>query len=178
MRDCPNADVRDLLPDLVHGTLPPEVQAAVLEHVSVCGDCTAERELLARLVAARPEPAVDVQAIGAAVTRVRTMAPRSSAGPLASRRRRAPAVGWRAAAVIAAVSLGALAVGSTQRDRDPAPVAPAQALVPAPAPGHSLGMPLADVSETELQALLGALETLEPVPAEPEPLDDILGGLS
>ena len=46
MTDCPRADVRDLLPDFLHGTLAPEARAAVAEHVAGCAACSAELGVL------------------------------------------------------------------------------------------------------------------------------------
>jgi hypothetical protein len=188
MRDCPNAEMRDLLPDLVHGKLDAEARQLVLAHLAECGDCVEERALLASLLASRTTPSVDTREILAAIGR--PPARRAPAAPVASVRPGRAFGGWRAAAAIAAVSLGAIAVGSSRMDRESAAVAtsaleragPAAAPV-TPAAGtsagpSSLGMPLADVSATELEALLGALETMEALPPDAEPMDDIVGDLS
>jgi anti-sigma factor RsiW len=42
MNDCANAEIRDRLPDLVHGTLPPTESSAVELHLQGCADCRAE----------------------------------------------------------------------------------------------------------------------------------------
>ena len=36
MRDCPNAEMRDALPDLMHGTLPPDKREVVRAHLDGC----------------------------------------------------------------------------------------------------------------------------------------------
>src|SRR6185503_15034666 len=46
MTDCPNAEMRDQLPDLLHGRLDDTARAVVLAHVGDCIDCQAEMELL------------------------------------------------------------------------------------------------------------------------------------
>jgi hypothetical protein len=46
MTDCPNAEMRDRLPDLLHDRLDVRMRAAVLAHVDDCADCRAELALL------------------------------------------------------------------------------------------------------------------------------------
>ena len=42
MNDCPNAEMRDLLPDLLHERLDASPRAVVSAHVGACEDCRAE----------------------------------------------------------------------------------------------------------------------------------------
>ena len=42
MSDCPREGMRDLLPDLVNGTLAPGVRASVEQHVAGCDECASE----------------------------------------------------------------------------------------------------------------------------------------
>lgn len=94
MNDCPNADIRDLLPDLVHGRLDAGVRSTVDRHVAGCSDCAAEVALLRDLRATlRRAPALDLSAIAAAVPAYRAPAKRSW-------------VGWRTAAAITMVVAG------------------------------------------------------------------------
>ena len=46
MNDCPNAEIRDQLPDLLHDRLDASARAAVTAHVASCVDCRDELELL------------------------------------------------------------------------------------------------------------------------------------
>ncbi|MDQ2667481.1 MAG: zf-HC2 domain-containing protein [Gemmatimonadota bacterium] len=107
MNDCPNADVRDLLPDLLHGRLDAIARMAVKAHVADCADCTAELALLRDLRLVRRTPALDRNAIIAAVPAYRA-APRRSW------------VGWRAAAAITVLVVGASSVAVLQRGVSPA----------------------------------------------------------
>ena len=66
MRDCADGEMRDLLPDFVHGTLAATEQVRVRAHVASCADCEAEVELLRAIGAAFPVPAVNVRRIVAA----------------------------------------------------------------------------------------------------------------
>ncbi|PYP60840.1 MAG: hypothetical protein DMD26_18920, partial [Gemmatimonadetes bacterium] len=54
MTDCPNAEMRDRLPDLLHERLDASARAVVMAHVADCDDCRAELVVLreARVVLA------------------------------------------------------------------------------------------------------------------------------
>jgi hypothetical protein len=69
MNDCPNAEVRDLLPDLMHDRLDARTRARVVAHVDGCADCRSELELLRSLRGSldRATPRVDVNRIVAAL---------------------------------------------------------------------------------------------------------------
>lgn len=72
MNDCQDVDIREALPDLVHGTLTDAECARVQRHVEVCGDCAAElaivRAVAAGAGAAVPAiPEIDVSRIAAAI---------------------------------------------------------------------------------------------------------------
>ena len=103
MNDCPNAAVRDLLPDLVHGPLRGDARLMVEAHLPSCADCQAELGLLRDLRGAlRRTPAVDVAAIVAAVP--------AYAGPA-----RRSWVGWRTAAAITVLVAGGASVALLER---------------------------------------------------------------
>lgn len=103
MNDCPNADVRDLLPELVHHRLDAGARASVMAHVATCTDCALELALLKDLLGARSTPHVDVAAIVAAVPAYRAAPRRSWAG-------------WRIAAAITVLVAGGSSVAVLQRD--------------------------------------------------------------
>ena len=102
MNDCPNANVRDLLPDLLHHRLDAAARASVEAHVAACADCAAELAMLRNLRSATGTPRVDVASIVAALPAYRAPARRSW-------------VGWRSAAAIAVVVAGASSVAVLQR---------------------------------------------------------------
>jgi hypothetical protein len=62
MTDCPNAEIRDLLPDYLHAQLPDADAARVARHVTTCVECAKEFELLKSAFAVRPR--VDVNTAG------------------------------------------------------------------------------------------------------------------
>src|SRR6266508_4285690 len=68
MIDCVSTEMRDALPDVIHGGLDPAKLAEVEAHVASCAQCAAELELLKAVVASRPAaPPIDVQRIVAAL---------------------------------------------------------------------------------------------------------------
>src|SRR6185437_3061119 len=107
MTDCPRADMRDLLPDLLHDTLDAALRAEVERHVTTCEACAQELALLRSLrETLSAAPAVDVTRIGGAVHLVRNTAPVGERG-------RGVTTEWRhdwrriAAAAILLLALGA-----------------------------------------------------------------------
>ena len=106
MTDCPRADMRDLLPDLMHGALDAAARAEVERHVMTCESCAQELALLRSLRdTLSAAPAIDVTCVAAAVNRARNTT------PAAGRARRAT-TGWRHDwRIAAAFLLAALGVG-------------------------------------------------------------------
>ncbi|HUF29248.1 MAG TPA: zf-HC2 domain-containing protein [Gemmatimonadaceae bacterium] len=152
MTDCPRADIRDLLPDWVNGSLEREAAGDVVEHLTTCASCSEEADLLSQLRAAlSPEPVIDVRKVAETVV-ARTSSRGSRAGP------RTP---WRGMvgglAVAASVILGALLI---QGERDTAGGEQFQA--------HGAELPvaggLADLEEDQLEALLVQLDAMEALP--------------
>ncbi|MFN2398677.1 MAG: anti-sigma factor [Gemmatimonadaceae bacterium] len=108
MNDCVRADVRDMLPDLVHDNLSAGQRTAVEDHLAVCADCAAELDLLHQMRRSLDTaPAVNVARISSAVAGIVPPAERLRD------RRRAPV--WLAAAV-AVIAAGALALAIARSD--------------------------------------------------------------
>lgn len=93
MTDCPNAEIRDQLPDLVHGHLDQLSRARVEAHLRECADCRQELALLRQIVHAAPVVPVDVAGIVAALP-----APRA--------RRRLNSRVWQMAAAVVFLAAG------------------------------------------------------------------------
>lgn len=176
MTDCPNGEVRDLLPDLLHDRLPSDTRREVEAHVRDCDDCRAELELLrAMRTSLRRGPSVDVAAIAGAIPSYRAPVRRSW-------------VGWRAAAAIMLLAAGGTSLAVMQRgslvSRDSASVAadvpqpttvaasshsslPESAVV-APSAARELALgssAIGDLSDVELSALLKDLQTVDVLPS-------------
>jgi len=133
MNDCANADVRDLLPELLHGRLDEATRAGVEAHLAVCADCRAELELLraAGRALSYPPVAVDVQRIVAALP-----------APGRARPRR-----WPRAAAFAALAAGLMTVAVWRRGDERAGTTPGQHVdtgpVVAARPSDSVARPAA-----------------------------------
>jgi hypothetical protein len=68
VNDCVNAEVRDALPDLMHGRLSALDTVTMTAHVESCADCRAELELLRTVkTEARLAPRIDAARIAAAI---------------------------------------------------------------------------------------------------------------
>jgi anti-sigma factor RsiW len=193
MNDCVDGDMRDRLPDYVHGTLSAGERSVVAAHLARCVDCKAEVELIGAAARAFPAPELDVRRIVAALPG----APRRGA------RRTFTGHAQRIAAAIGVVVIGAysaVALRDLMRPavRPAAPVTPAAGPQPtlvaaAPAPravaidspahagargtvagapvraGMSFGGGISDLSDDQLDTLLGELDGLDALPSvEPE----------
>ena len=196
MTDCPNAEIRDLLPDLLHERLDASARAVVAAHVAQCVECRAELTMLheARVALTSDMRTVDISAIAAAVI-ARTSAPLVQAQPW--QRRARMWMDWRVAASIALVAAG-VASFATIRARQtvlPQSMAPAvktaasqsaksPTVVPTAARGVE-GRPAAppaaaelsaaggvsDLSDRDLRALLDDLQSIDAEPStDPDPV--------
>jgi anti-sigma factor RsiW len=167
MTDCPNADVRDLLPDLLHGRLTTAEREVVESHVRGCADCREELTLLRAMSATLQRgPRVDVAAVASAIPVYRAPVRRSWGG-------------WRAAAAIVALAAGGTSVAVMQRDAGPgadslgtpqvvaeAPNTAVMARAAAPSRELALGSAaVGDLDDGELLVLLQDLQSLEVLPS-------------
>jgi anti-sigma factor RsiW len=183
MNDCPNAEVRDRLPDFVHGALDATAEARVASHLRACADCAAEVELLrlARAVLRSAPRAIDVGRITAALPS--PLAREGSARRSAARRFAAHR--WRTAAAVLVVAGGAAAfwltatkprVGGTGAMTAAAPAQRAArgdtgspAVSPVATTGLSLAGSFEDLTDEDLSTLLEELHRYEVFPdVEPE----------
>lgn len=187
MSDCANVEMREMLPELLHGMLSVGERVRVERHLAVCVDCREELALLRGALGAMHAtvvPPVDIRAVVAAL-------PRS---PVMAAPRRQNALALRMAAALTVISLGGMSL-LVARDRmggapvtasvDAPPASPvaegattvamAPATVGSDSPsaraegGLSTGGAITELGDAELRTLLGELERLEAAPAiEPE----------
>ena len=178
MNDCVSGDIRDVLPELVSGTLPAADLARVQDHIRACADCAAEVELLRTARAAmRLAPTMNTTRIAAGVQA-------STAQRLAARR--IPARVARMASVSLIVVLGAIGLWAsrdTPREASPVAVQPSAGGAgisaapgvagaveePWPAQGPTqlaLGGDMSQLDDDELLALMAELPGLEAIPGE------------
>jgi anti-sigma factor RsiW len=198
MTDCPNGDVRDVLPDYLNDRLDAARRREVESHLTGCATCREELSLLRALRATvRRAPAVDADAIAASIPAYRAPA------------RRRWATSGRIAAAIVAIAVGGTSI-VLLRDRPAAgPVEPSRpiAVAPEPSPDSTplvattsaevpvaervtsqptaggataarelaiAGGSIADLSDRELSALVEGIESLDGLPSAeveaPEPV--------
>ena len=164
MTDCPNAEIRDLLPDLLHGRLDADARALVEAHLRDCADCRQELALLRDLRGAAPSPRVDIQAITAAL-------------PVYRARRTWASPAWRVAAAILFLAIGGSTVATFMHQSHPADSVQVARLASnndsaLGAGGDielSVGYGYSDLSDAQLGALLKDVQNLNAVPlAEPD----------
>ena len=104
MIDCPNGDVRDLLPDYLHDRLESSARMSVERHLAECAACRDELALLRDLRGTlQRAPRIDVAAVAAAIPAYRVPARKSWAS------------GWRAAAAITAIAVGGTSIALLAR---------------------------------------------------------------
>lgn len=156
MRDCPNVEMRDALPDLMHGTLPAQRFVEVRAHVDACDACRAELVLLERVRDSVRAPAVDIERIVAGL-------PQYRAKPKWRRMVKGP--GLRVAAAIVLVAGGAALF--FRGAPSPSGITAVDSIEQAPAPVElAVGETFADVSDSALVSLVEAMEDLDAVLSE------------
>lgn len=194
MNDCADANMRDMLPDYVHGTLSAAERRMVSAHLATCPDCTAEIEVITAASRAFTVPPIDTARIARAIPRGRR---RRFAMPVGRVQQFAAAIGIFVIGGLSVVAVRELMgrPGATSPTPAPAttlaaatpapaaaPIAPkvdstANVTAPAPAPmpvetrrpAMSFGGGLSDLSDEQLDTLLGELDGLDALPStEPE----------
>jgi hypothetical protein len=187
MRDCPNGEIRDLLPEFVHDRLAPAEAARVRDHVAACEDCDVEVALLRSLRGELNAPVVvNLSAITAGVvsrtTGAAAVVAAASANGVADGARGVTPIGsrwsqarWLRAAVLLVVVGGASAVtlqrfggsGGSGGPGQPGMPRPTSALAPdgtTPAKELAFAGDVSDLQDTELQELEAAIAALEVQP--------------
>jgi len=168
MTDCPNADIRDQLPELLHGRLDAASRARVDSHLRACAECRQELELLRGVRASTPEVRVDVARIVAALP-----------APAARRRHSWNSRVWQIAAAVVFLAAGGSAVaryvtrgGSVDSGRTAVVASTNDSAAGASSAGEvelSVGYGYSDLTDAQLQTLLKNVEQMTAVPlTEPE----------
>jgi predicted anti-sigma-YlaC factor YlaD len=151
MRECANAEMRDALPDLMHGTLPQHRQADVRAHLDACEPCRLELALLVRVRGTVSATAVSTDRIVASLPEYKR--------PVSWRR----VLGNPMLRVAAGVVLLAGGASLVLRDGGRAPVSSTvDSAIRRGAPTElALGETFADVSDSALVALVEAIDDLD-----------------
>ena len=173
MTECMNQEVRDALPDLLHGRLDALNKSTMLAHVEACADCAAELAILREARdSARLAPQIDVDRIVASLplNGMADAAVSQAPAPAVNRGLRSQVWKFVATAVIAVSGIAVL----NQREDVSAPMRVAQdtQTVVAAASGTPLSLlaGVQDLTDEQIQTLLTELDEIDPIPsAEPEP---------
>jgi len=197
MFDCANVEMRELLPELVAGSLDAATRARVEQHVASCAECASELETLRLVRSAFGEaPAINVQRVVAAL-------PKPVAAPARPTLQRTPVkrwMDWRIAAALTTVTIGVLSLAVVRRAHIRADIDPPEpttavttvesqgskpTVAPLPKPPRgtdsvkrqqpnasakamlSFGGGVSDLDDESIRALLGALDEIERSPVAP-----------
>ena len=200
MNDCMNAEVRDALPDLMHGRLSELNTATMRAHIETCADCREELRLLEEIRASAPiAPRIDVSRIVAALPAPMPSAADQMVASAHAPARRSSSMVWKMTAAAALLLTGSLTFATARKQATVNPVASTSVVAPqvstpavsqiAVAPvtpvavvpgsqisankpaGLSLTGGVQDLSDDQLESLVNGLDNVEALPSsEPEPL--------
>lgn len=178
MTECFSPEVRDFLPDLVHGRLGDVDAATLAAHVEACDACAREVALLREVRQSAPiAPSMNIDSIVAqlpvAALHTNVVAP-SRAGLM-----RGGSVIWKVLAAVVVVLTGGVVANRVGVQPDAvagsAPVvvgAPTVQAIAAPViNGSSLSLVagVADLTDAQIETLLAALDDVDAIPSlEPE----------
>jgi anti-sigma factor RsiW len=116
MSDCPNVEMRELLPEYLHDALDASTSERVRVHLASCEECAAELEAMRAVRSAFSRtPSIDASKIVAALPR-----PRARSTTRLSRDSRFPT--WRVAAALAIVSVGGMTLALARKAYTPQPI--------------------------------------------------------
>ena len=131
MNDCMNADVRDALPDLMHGRLSDLNKVTMGAHVETCADCRAELRLLEEIRTSAPlAPRIDVPKIVAALPVPIPTAADQLVASAPARASRPSSMLWKMIVVAALLVTGSLTFATNRRQTEMAPVSSTSVAAP------------------------------------------------
>jgi anti-sigma factor RsiW len=197
MNECTENEIQEMLPDLLHGTLPADARARVDAHLASCEQCREDLEVLRAVKSAAVfAPVIDIDRV------VRQIPPYRMIVPAIERPAATRVVSWLVAASLAIVVIGGGSLVLARRDaptarpavvstQSPAPIpvqptaepiAPSQTIVPGAQP-HTHALALATdvegLSDGSLQQLMSDMAQFDALPAaEPDPVMPVDSGVS
>lgn len=157
MNKCTDSGVKELLPDLLHRTLPADVRGRVEAHVVTCEECREELKVLRTVHSAVVfAPEIDVDKV------IRQIPPYQRIIPAAELPARPRLVSWLVAASLAITVVG---VGSLLVTKQDAAVAPTTVAVATRAPALALGADVDGLSDGNLVQLMNEMNRFDGLPA-------------
>lgn len=196
MNKCTELDIKEMLPDLLHGKLDADARAQVEAHIAGCDECTEELEVLRTVKSAAVFiPAIDVDHV------VRQIPPYRAIVPVAQAPARSRVVSWLVAASLVVVVLGGGSLlmiqkaptfapiatvdgskspgGGSAQTSKPGDVTPKNTAVPpTPAPrALALASAVDGLSDNNLRQLMDDMNSFDALPAtEPGPAISVDNG--
>jgi hypothetical protein len=196
MNKCRELDIKEMLPDLLHGKLDADARARVEAHIASCGECAEELEVLRTVKSAAVFiPAIDVDSV------VRQIPPYRAIIPAVQAPARPRFVSWLVAASLVVVVLGGGSLLMIQKAPTVGPVAsvlPSDGLAQPEKPGaiaqvgpskepavsptpvpHALALASAvdGLSDNNLQQLMNDMNSFDALPVtEPGPAISVDNG--
>jgi anti-sigma factor RsiW len=167
MSDCMNAEVRDALPDLMHGRLSDLNTATMTAHVETCADCREELRLLEEIRASAPiAPRIDVSRIVAALPAPMPAAADQLVASAPARARRSSSTLWKLTAAAALLVTGSLTFATARRQATADPVAATSVAAPvASAPAMSPAITQVAIAPVASAAIVPGSQTSQIKPA-------------
>jgi anti-sigma factor RsiW len=198
MNKCSDSSIQEMLPDLLHHTLPADARARVEAHLATCDECGEDLKVLRAVKSAAVfAPAIDVDRVVRQIPPYRTLVP----GVELPQRR--PMVQWLVAAAVAIVLVGGSVLMTRQKATDSLVVGPGVApsgavaesntatTIPAPVnsptssapstPAHTHALALAadvdGLSDGSLVQLMSEMNRFDALPAsESDPVISVDSG--
>ncbi len=197
MNKCAELDIKETLPDLLHGKLDADARARVEAHLASCGECTEELEALRKVKSAAVFiPPIDADRLVRQIPPYRTVVLAAQA-PAGFR-----AVSWLVAASLVVVVLGGGSLlmlqktptvgpvvtvdpsavpdgGSTQRDKPSAVASNHHPVVSTKPARHALALATSvdGLSDNNLRRLMNDMKSFDALPAtEPGPAISVDNG--
>ena len=188
MIKCTDTAIREMLPDLLHGTLPADAKGRVEAHLATCEECREDLRVLRTIQSAAVfAPTIDVDRVVRQIPPYRTIVP-AVVVPARSRRTSWVVAATLAIAIVGGGSLvvmrdnvpsGSTAVvipqSSTEMATQPAPVV---AKMPeSVAPALALAADVDGLSDGDLALLMDEMNRFDALPAsEPDPVISVDNG--
>lgn len=204
MNKCTDSNIQEMLPDLLHGTLPADARERVEAHLATCDECREDVEVLRTVkTAAVFAPQIDVDRVVRQIPPYRPIVP-ATERPVSTR-----IVSWLVAASLAVVVIGGGSLvlmrqnvhhadraigGYTQMPQPPAPTESITVIPNSSRPGTTAGTGVAstpprthalalaanvdDLSDGDLMQLMNDMSRFDALPAsEPDPVISVDSGL-
>ncbi len=132
MNDCTDNDIREMLPDLLHGALDADAMERAETHLASCKECRVELQVLRTVKSAAVfAPAIDIDQV------VRRIPPYSQIVPAVEAPARSRLVSWLVAATVAVAVVGVGSMLVTKQGATTVPTSVATTLPSATIPAQS-----------------------------------------